>query len=57
MPALVAIRFTADVTAKFEQRIKAGKAPKQVITAIMRKLINLTDALLTKGRKWQTRVA
>lgn len=57
MPALVAIRFNADLKAKYEQLIKAGKAPKQAITAVMRKLIILANALLKKGRKWQTRVA
>lgn len=57
MPALVAIRFNADLKAKYEQLIKAGKAPKQAITAIMRKLIILANALLKKGRKWQPRVA
>lgn len=57
MPALVAIRFNADLKAKYEQLIKAGKAPKQAITAIMRKLIILANALLKKGRKWQNRMA
>lgn len=57
MPALVAIRFNADLKAKYEQLIKAGKAPKQAITAVMRKLIILANALLKKGRKWQPRVA
>ena len=31
MPALVAIRFNADLKTKYEQLIKAGKAPKQAI--------------------------
>lgn len=57
MPALVAIRFNADLKAKYEQLIKAGKAPKQATTAVMRKLIILANALLKKGRKWHTRVA
>ena len=57
MPTLVAIRFNADLKAKYEQLIKAGKAPKQAITAVMRKLIILANALLKKGRKWQTRMA
>jgi transposase len=57
MPALVAIRFNADFKAKYEQLIKAGKAPKQAITAIMRKLVILANALLKKDRKWQPRVA
>jgi transposase len=54
MPALVAIRFNADLKAKYEQLIKAGKAPKKAITAVMRKLIILANALLKKGRQWQT---
>ena len=57
MPALVAIRFNADLKAKYEQLIKAGKAPKQAITAVMRKIIILANALLKKGRKWQPQVA
>ena len=57
MPALVAIRFNANLKTKYEQLIKAGKAPKQAITAVMRKLIILANALLKKGRKWQARVA
>ena len=57
MPALVAIRFNADFKAKNEQLIKAGKAPKQAITAIMRKLVILANALLKKDRTWQPRVA
>ena len=57
MPALVAIRFNADLKTKYEQLIKAGKAPKQAITAVMRKLIILANALLKKGRNWQPRVA
>lgn len=57
MPALVAIRFHADLKTKYEQLIKAGKAPKQAITAVMRKIIILANALLKKGRKWQPRVA
>ena len=57
MPDLVAIRFNADFKAKYEQLIKAGKAPKQAITAVMRKLIILANALLKKDKKWQPRVA
>jgi transposase len=57
MPALVTISFNADLKTKYEQLIKAGKVPKQAITAIMRKLIILANALLKKGRKWQMRVA
>ena len=38
MPALVAIRFNADLKRKYQQLIDGGKAPKLAITAVMRKL-------------------
>ena len=57
MPDLVAICFNADFKAKYEQLIKAGKAPKQAITAVMRKFIILANAPLKKDKKWQPRVA
>ena len=53
MPALVAVRFNADLKAKYEQLIKAGKPPKVAIVAIMRKLVLLANALLKADRLWQ----
>jgi transposase len=57
MPALVAMRFNPDLKAKYDQLVEAGKAPKQAITVVMRKLVLLANALLKKGAKWQIRVA
>ena len=57
MPALAAIRFNPDLKAKYDQLIKAGKPPKVAITAIMRKLIVLANALLRQNRKWRPNVA
>ncbi len=57
MPALVAIRFNADLKRKYRQLIESGKAPKLAITAIMRKLVLLANALLRDGRKWADRTA
>jgi transposase len=57
MPALVAMRFNPDMKAKYEQLTNAGKAPKQAITAIMRKLIVLANALLKKATPWQPKLA
>lgn len=57
MPALVAMRFNPDLMAKYKQLIDAGKAPKQAITAIMRKLIILANALIKKGAQWQPKTA
>jgi len=52
MPALVACRFNPDMKAKYERLKQNGKPPKVAITAIMRKLIILANALLRDNRKW-----
>lgn len=52
MPALVAMRFNPNLKAKYQQLKAAGKASKVAITAIMRKLIVLANALVRDGRKW-----
>lgn len=57
MPALVAARFNPDLKAKYQHLIKAGKPPKVAITAIMRKLIVLANALLKARRKWAPKTA
>jgi transposase len=57
MPALVAIRFNPDLKAKYDQLRAVGKAPKQAIAAIMRKLIILANALLKKGCQWRQKNA
>lgn len=53
MPALVASRFNPDLKTKYENLIKTGKPTKVAITAIMRKLIVLANALLRNNRKWR----
>jgi len=52
MPALVAVRFNTDLKRKYQQLLDSGKAPKLAITAVMRKLVLLANALLRDGRKW-----
>lgn len=52
MPALVAVRFNPDLKAKYEALRAAGKAPKQALVAVMRKLVILANALLRDGRTW-----
>ncbi len=54
MPALVAIRFNKPLAEKYKALTKAGKPPKVAITAVMRKLIVLANALLRDNRKWAT---
>jgi transposase len=57
MPALVAMRFNPDLKAKYDQFVAAGKPAKVAITAIMRKLIVLANALLSANRKWAQKTA
>ena len=52
MPALVAARFNPDMKAKYNQLTAAGKPAKVALTAIMRKLIVLANALLKANRNW-----
>jgi transposase len=52
MAALVATRFNPDLKRKYQALIKNGKPPKVAITAIMRKLIILVNALIKDNRTW-----
>jgi len=52
MPALSAIQHNCSAKAKFEQLVQAGKPRKVALTAIMRKLVVLANALLRDRRKW-----
>ena len=45
MPALVAARFNPDMKAKYTHLIETGKPAKVALTAIMRKLVVLANAL------------
>ena len=56
-PALVAIRFNPDLKQKYQSMIKTGKPPKVAITAIMRKLIEMANALIKEDRMWTTKMA
>ena len=52
MPALVAIRFNPDLKRTYDRLQGNGKPAKAAITAVMRKLIILANALLRDKRKW-----
>jgi transposase len=52
MPALVACRYNPDLKAKYEALIKLGKPAKKAIIAVLRKLVVLANALLSKGKLW-----
>ena len=57
MPALVAVRFNVELKAKYQTLQTAGKPPKLALTAIMRKLVILANALIRDGRKWSPKFA
>lgn len=57
MPALVATRYNADMKAKYQALVAAGKPAKVAITAVMRKLIILANALLRANRQWTENLA
>ena len=52
MPALSAIQHNKMAKAKFEQLVQAAKPRKAALTAIMRKLVVMANALLRDRRKW-----
>jgi|TARA_B100000809_G_scaffold254535_1_gene291852 transposase len=52
MAALSAMRFNADMKRKYDALVTAEKPPKLALTAIMRKLIILANALIRDNRQW-----
>jgi len=52
MPALIAVQRNAQFKAKYNQLIEVGKPPKLALTAIMRRLIVLANALIRDRRQW-----
>ncbi|HEV2039402.1 MAG TPA: IS110 family transposase [Casimicrobiaceae bacterium] len=54
MPALVAMRFNADLATRYTALVARGKHPKLAITAIMRRLVVIANALLRDDRTWQS---
>ncbi len=57
MPALVAARFNPDMKAKYAHLIETENPAKVAITAIMRKLVVLANALLKANRPWTPKTA
>lgn len=57
MPAPVAARYNPDFAAKYKTLTARGKPPKVALTAIMRKLIILANALIRDNRKWTPNIA
>lgn len=52
MGALAAKRFNPVIKAFYERLIKAGKLPKVALTACMRKLLTILNAMIKNKQKW-----
>jgi len=52
MPALVAIQHCYKIKQKYQTLIDNGKQPKVAITAIMRKMIVIANAIIKNNQKW-----
>ncbi len=52
MPALVAIRCNPDLKRTYAALVANGKPPKVALTAVMRKLLVLANALIQQDRIW-----
>jgi transposase len=57
MPALVAVRHNPDLKAKYDNMRTAGKPAKVALVAVMRKLIEMANALVKADRKWTPKTA
>lgn len=52
MPALTASRKNPDLAAKYRHLLEAGKPAKLALTCVMRKLLELANALIKADREW-----
>ena len=52
LPAVVATRYNPDMKANYHELIAKGKCKKLAITAVMRKLVVMANALLRDDRNW-----
>jgi len=57
MPAMAAMRFNPDLKRVYDRLNAKGKHAKIAITAIMRKLVILANALLRDNRLWTPKAA
>lgn len=52
MPALVATRYNRQLGQTYQTLCQAGKPAKVALTAVMRKLVTIANALIRDDRKW-----
>jgi transposase len=57
MGTLAAIRFNPVIAAFYQQLITAGKKPKVAMTACMRKLLTILNAMIKNSTSWNSELA
>lgn len=57
MPTVVAVRHNRDLKAFYDRLLAAGKPKKLALTACMRKLLTILNAMLKRGQAWAPRTA
>lgn len=57
MPTLVAVRCNPVLREFYERLLRAGKPRKVALTACMRKLLTILNAMLKHGAEWKARPA
>ncbi len=57
MAALVASRHNPVISSFYQRLLKAGKAKKLALTACMRKLLTILNAMVRKNRTWEVKTA
>jgi transposase len=54
MATLVATRFNPKIRSHYQRLLAAGKCKKVALTACMRKLLTILNAMVREGKPWQT---
>jgi transposase len=54
MAALVAVQHNATIKSFYERLVQNGKAPKAALTACMRKIVTILNAMIRDQKPWQS---
>ena len=57
MPTLVAVRFNPVLREFYKRLVDAGKPKKVALTACMRKLLTILNAMVKQQTRWKTAIA
>ena len=57
MPTLAAVRYNPILRAFYDRLLEAGKAKKVVLTACMRKLLTILNAMVKNHTRWDSQYA